>query len=151
MVDIFYLNKDSCQYAKVTDEVYNWCLSDIEACINPFGDANRLYTAAFDLFAAFNDLIGLAFFEVEVCYSDVEAINAYKRLIGDITSIKSTIFGFNYEWDNDRSVEHVTRKAFRKTLIDHVKEKGENHEKKMITDYLFSDFDLELEPENFKK
>ena len=134
MADTFYHNKSSCKFQKITDEVKDWCLSDKFACINPFDDFDRIYTESFDLITAFYDLASLFFFDLDFCISDIQAVSAYQRLVEDLSLLKRSLFGFNYEWDQERQVKHVSRAEFRKVIAEYAGKKTLNP---VITDYLF--------------
>ena len=111
VIDLYFKNRDSCQVQKVYDDYKNWCLDNLDMCVgSDDGALQRIYDHGPDLFAAFYDLAGIYMFEEDVCSTDAEFININNRVIADMTSIGSTLLGF--EADYTVKSNHVSNKNF---------------------------------------
>jgi hypothetical protein len=117
-VDLYFKNRDTCQFTKVYDDYKNWCLNNLDTCVGADeGFLKRVYDHGYDLFGAFYDLVGILAFEQTPCETDTEFISQYNRLIADTSSILSVVVGF--EADYNVTSNHVTIKSFNQQINDY--------------------------------
>jgi len=75
---------------------------------NIWNEAPALFSKAADMYDLLN--------QDDECFSDKEIIGEIERGTEDITSIISTMWGFDLKWDQTRQITHIKRKEFKKDL-----------------------------------
>jgi hypothetical protein len=112
-VDLHYINRDSCQIKKLTDDYYNWCLNNLDMCAGyDEGFYTRLYQNGQEMFAAFYDLAGIWFFENDLCYTDAQLIDEVGRITQDLSALASYLIGFDLDFDLERKQRHIRKYDF---------------------------------------
>jgi len=112
-IDLHYINRDSCQFKKMNDDYYNWCLNNLDMCAGYDLDFwTRVYENGTEIFASFYDLVGIWFFENDLCYTDAQLINEVGRIAEDLAALTSYLMGFDLDFDLNRQQKHIRKYDF---------------------------------------
>jgi hypothetical protein len=76
------------------------------------GFYTRLYDNGYEIFASFYDLAGILMFEKDDCYTDAQSIDEAARIIEDIYSLASYIYGFDLDYDINRKQQHIRKSDY---------------------------------------
>jgi hypothetical protein len=115
MINAHYKNAEACQFQRIADDKKNWCLDNAEKCVGLSSLFENLYGNAPSLISRGMDIYDLMM-EDDVCYSDSELISEVERGTFDVSSIISTVWGFDLKWDQTRQVAHIKRSDFKKQI-----------------------------------
>lgn len=100
---------------RIQDDKENWCLANADKCIGLSGMVDNIWNEAPSLFSKATDLYDIIATD-DVCFTDSEIINEVERITEDLTSIISTMWGFDLKWDQTRQVSHIKRRDFNKQI-----------------------------------
>lgn len=93
MIDLMYNVATECKFQKVYDDVNEWCLDNLDACVGQDAEfIPRLYQNGVSLFADFYKLFGIVM-EDSHCYTDLQVIDQMARMFQSVSSIVAYIFG----------------------------------------------------------
>ena len=140
-VDLFFKNRDTCQFQKVYDDYKNWCLNNLDVCVgSDDGFLERVYNHGPDLFAAFYDLAGVMFFQYDDCNTDAEFVQEHSKIVSDISSVGTVLLGF--EADYRVKNQHISTVSFQEQIQQYFDD--------MYQVYMDeSEIDYELVPNHF--
>lgn len=113
LIGMHYKNMESCNFERIEDDKENWCLANADKCIGLSSMVDNIWNEGPSLFSKVTDLYDIVATE-DACFSDSELVSEVERITEDITSIISTIWGFDLKWDQTRQVSHIKRRDFRK-------------------------------------
>lgn len=141
-VDIFFKNRDTCQFSKVYDDYKTWCVNNLDECVgSDEGFLERIYNHGPDLFAAFYDLAGVMFFSFNDCNTDAEYIQNHSKIVSDVASIGSAIIGFKADYNVKNA--HISEESFQESVQKYFDDIYANMTSAIDYDYGFEDNSLD--------
>jgi hypothetical protein len=148
-VDLHYRNRDSCEVVKMYDDYYNWCLDNLDMCVgSDEGFYLRLYENGYEIFASFYDLAGIMLFENDDCNTDAQNIDEISRIMEDISSLASYVYGFDLDFDIERQQKHIRKNDY----FDQINEYWNSlYSQYFMDQWIEIDLDLDniIEPKDF--
>jgi len=98
LIGVWYKNLDACDFERISDASKHWCLDEPEKCVGLKGMVDNIYKDAPSIISKATDLYDLISVD-DNCYSDQEIISEINRAAYDVSSIISTVVGFDLKWD----------------------------------------------------
>ena len=143
-VDLFFKNRDACQFQKVYDDYKNWCLNNLDVCVgSDDGFLERVYNHGPDLFAAFYDLAGVMFFQYDECNTDAEFVQEHGKIVSDISSVGSVLLGF--EADYRVKNQHISTASFQEQIQEYFDEIYQTYVDDSNIDYYSYEYDSDMD------
>ena len=137
-VDLFFKNRDTCQFQKVYDDYKNWCLNNLDMCVgSDDGFLERIYNHGPDIFAAFYDLAGIMFFQYDHCNTDAEFVQEHGKMVADISSVGTVLLGF--EADYRVKSEHISTISFQEQIQTYFDDMYQTYNDATTYDYSMDD------------
>lgn len=119
-----YKNMDACQFERIQDDKKHWCLDHPDKCIGLNGMFDNVWGNAPAILSKVTDIYDIVMTD-DACYSDSEIISEVERATEDVSSLISTLWGFDLKWDQSRQVTHIKRSVFKAELNPNHIEFGE--------------------------
>jgi hypothetical protein len=107
---LIFKNKDTCEFAKVTDDWKNWCLEDPYRCFFNRGIEGRIADNAVSLLSSAKEVITLML--PEECLTIDQRLDEIATVAEDYGKMGAYASGFDYEFSSLSAQPHMACKDF---------------------------------------